>query len=188
MELILIRHLPTKWNKLGIFQGSQDIPLLPVAEEDVKKIKDNMKVLNNFKPEAVLVSQLKRTQQTAAEYGFNHPQIEPLLNELNFGKYEGADKKQLMLEKEWTDNPRSLILGERMIDFENRIIQFINKYNPYSRILVFGHGSWIRGLISITDVGTIQKINQVQVENNQLISLILNKHYTELTFHTPTDA
>ena len=188
MELLLIRHLPTKWNKMGILQGSQDVPLLQVTEEDIKKIKENMKVIHDFKPELVLASQLKRTKQTAVEYGFNHLQIEPLLNELNFGKYEGTEKKQLMLKKEWTENPRSLILGENMIDFENRIIQFINKYNHYSRILVFGHGSWTRGLLSIINIGTIQKMNQVHVENNQLISLILNKHYTELTFHNSTDA
>lgn len=174
MELLLIRHLPTKWNELGILQGSQDIPILPLKNEDGDKIKENMRIINSFNPDIVLASQLQRTQQTALQYGFSSPLVEALLNELQFGKFEGVEKKAITSLNEWTSDPRSLVLGERLVDFERRIFRFLNKYNHYPRILVFGHGSWIRGLLSIQSVGTIQNMNQILVENNQLIHLLMN--------------
>lgn len=175
MELILIRHLPTEWNKLGLLQGSQDIPLLPVSDEDLAKLEENERVISTFQPEVVIVSQLKRTQQTAFNYGFPNPIIEPLLNELNFGKYEGVEKKELLRVKEWISDPRPLTLGERLIDFEKRITRFLTQYNHYTRMVVFGHGSWIRALLSINQVGSIQEMNQIEVNNNELIDLVINK-------------
>lgn len=180
MELILIRHLPTQWNKLGIFQGSQDIPILPLSIEDIEIIQENKKIIIDFEPELILASGLMRTQQTAFEYGVTSPKIDPLLNELQFGEYEGKERNVITKVKEWTDDPRSLVLGERMVDFEKRIVQFINKYNHHARIVVFGHGSWMRGLLSIVSVGTIQKMNQVHIHNNQLIHLSLNKNLHQL--------
>lgn len=175
MELLLIRHLPTEWNKSGLLQGSQDIPLLPVHDEDLIKVEENKKMINSFYPEIVVASGLIRTQQTAFHYGFHKPIIEPLVNELNFGKYEGFEKKQLVAVKEWSSDPKSLTLGERLSDFEKRIILFLNTYNHYARILVFGHGAWIRALISLNRVGSIQEMNQVNVHNNELIYLTINQ-------------
>lgn len=180
MQLLLIRHLPTKWNKLGLLQGSQDIPLLPVINEDLEKLEENKKMISTFHPEIVVASGLKRTQQTALNYGFHKPIIEPLLNELNFGKYEGIEKKHLVEVKEWTTDPKSLTLGEHLSDFEKRIIRFLNKYDHYTRILVFGHGAWIRALLSLNRVGSIQEMNQVAVHNNELILLTISKGLQQL--------
>jgi probable phosphoglycerate mutase len=175
MELLLIRHLPTEWNKSGLLQGSQDIPLLPVIDEDLAILEENKKVISTFQPDIVLASQLIRTQQTAFNYGFPNPIIEPLLNELHFGNYEGTRKKELLKVKEWISDPRSLTLGERLIDFEKRITRFLSLYNLYTRLVVFGHGSWIRALLSINRVGSIQEMNQVEVHNNELIYIVINK-------------
>lgn len=181
MEFLLIRHLPTEWNRKGILQGSKDIPILPIIETDAIKIRENLKVIYDFKPDLILASQLIRTQQTAAEYGFKDPIIDPLLNELNFGDFEGIKKEYLLEKKQWINNPRTMQLGECMIDFEERIFQFLHQFQQDSRLLIFGHGSWIRGLLSISKIGTIQKMNQVKVKNNQLIHLENKKQKKENT-------
>ncbi|EKN68391.1 histidine phosphatase family protein [Schinkia azotoformans] len=180
MELLLIRHLPTEWNISGFLQGSQDIPLLPVIDEDLAKLEENKKVISSFQPEIVVASQLKRTQQTALHYGFPNPFVEPLLNELNFGKYEGIEKKHLLQVKEWISDPKSLILGERLSDFEKRIFRFLSKYDHFTRILVFGHGSWIRALLSLNQIGSIKEMNQIEVHNNELIYLTINQQLLQL--------
>ncbi len=180
MELLLIRHLPTEWNKSGLLQGSQDISLLSVFDEDLAIIEENKQMINSFHPEIVVASQLKRTQQTALHYGFPNPFIEPLLNELNFGKYEGIEKKHLLEVKEWISDPKSLILGERLSDFEKRIIRFLNKYDHYTRILVFGHGAWIRALLSLNRIGSIKEMNRIEVYNNELIYLTINQQLLQL--------
>lgn len=171
MELILVRHLPTEWNQNDILQGTNDIPIVPLSKFDELDVQKNQEDIKRFQPELVLTSGLIRTQQTAYQYGYESVKVEPLLNELDFGVYEGKEKKHLLAVKDWTENPRALKLGERMIDFEERLNSFLKEYKKYSRILVFGHGSWMRGMVSIERVGNIQEMNKIKINNNELIYL-----------------
>ena len=173
MQLALIRHLPTEWNQLGFLQGSRDIHLAPLTHIHKIRITENVKMLTKIKPKRVMTSTLIRTQETANHYGYKHFIAEPLLNELNFGEFEGKKKLQLIerYKYDWLNNPRELVLGESLVDFENRILNFLEKYRNEQNLLVFGHGSWIRGLISINQIGSIQRMNQVEVPNNQLTLL-----------------
>ena len=181
MQLAVVRHLPTEWNQRGLLQGNRDIPLSPLTDIQKRGIKENINILKGLEPiEQVITSSLIRTQETAKHYGYNDFIIEPLINELNFGKYEGK-QKSLLIERykhEWVNNPKKLVLGESLADFENRIFTFLEKYKNGKKLLVFGHGSWIRALKSIRDTGTIQRMNQVEVPNNQLT--LLNFHFDSL--------
>jgi broad specificity phosphatase PhoE len=181
MQLAVIRHLPTEWNQQGLLQGSRDIPLSPLTETQKRGITENIDIINRLEPiEQVITSSLIRTQETAKFYGYNDFIIDPLLNELNFGEFEGK-KKSLLMERykhEWVNNPKQLVLGESLADFENRIFIFLEKYKKGNNLLVFGHGSWIRALKSIREIGTIQRMNQVEVPNNQLT--LLNFHFEKL--------
>lgn len=171
MEITLIRHLPTKWNLQAKLQGKRDIPILPITEGVQEKIHHNLQLLEGKSFEYVLSSTLSRTKQTAQLYGFN-PKSEPLLNELDFGPFEGRSKDELILQYSslWSENPRELVLGESLLNLEKRIILFLEKYNEAANILAFGHGSWIRALSSYYHHGHINQMNQVTVLNNELIS------------------
>jgi broad specificity phosphatase PhoE len=171
MHLYLIRHLPTKWNLDGKLQGKRNIPLAEeILEQYKNKILTNKKVLKALEPiDVILASSLIRTQQTASVYGFN-PKIEPLLDELDFGPYEGKSKSLLIKDhkEQWYEDPLNLVLGESIISLQERVQCFIEKYKKYNKVLVFGHGSWIRALISINSTGEIQSMNQFILENNVL--------------------
>lgn len=171
MEITLIRHLPTEWNIQFKLQGKRDIPILPISEDDQKKIQDNLQLLESNSFEYVLCSTLTRTRQTARLYGFD-AQIEPLLDELDFGPFEGCSKEELILEygSMWIENPRDIKLGESLIDLEKRILLFLDKYKEARHILVFGHGSWIRALTSYYQHGHINQMNQFTLLNNECIS------------------
>ncbi|MFC7392087.1 histidine phosphatase family protein [Scopulibacillus cellulosilyticus] len=173
MRLLLIRHLPTAWNKKGILQGKRNIPIdkhLLIDQKD--GILRNKELLEKFKPfDCILSSELIRTQQTAEIYGYDYSP-EPLLNELDFGEFEGKEKDEFVQNnKIWIINPRKLTLGERLIDFEHRLFQFIHQYGKYEQVLIFGHGSWIRGMISIINYGDINQMNRIKVNNNELVRL-----------------
>ncbi|MED4205242.1 histidine phosphatase family protein [Neobacillus mesonae] len=177
MQITLIRHLPTEWNKKQWLQGKRDIPILEVTPEFQLEIDKNRQVLHQLAPfELVLASSLMRTQQTARQYGF-YPETERLLDELDFGVYEGKSKEILLKEHGyvWQENPLSLVLGESINHFEKRIKSFIKKYQPFSNLLVFGHGSWIRGLISYSHDGHINRMNKITVANNECITLYLEE-------------
>jgi broad specificity phosphatase PhoE len=181
MRITLIRHLPTEWNIKTWLQGRQDIDILPITDGDQHEIDRNQQALSEFLPfNLILASTLKRTHQTAELYGMNVV-TEPLLDELDFGEFEGRPKEDLIKElgETWFENPRALKLGENLVNLENRIVHFIEKYESYNNILVFGHGSWIRAFISLVQNGHINRMNQVHVPNNKCITLTfdVNKLY-----------
>jgi broad specificity phosphatase PhoE len=179
MYLVLIRHLPTDWNKQGLLQGRQDVPIDPITPNIWNQIHKNKQLLNEIGPfDIVLTSTLKRTQQTALAYECTHFTCDELLDELNFGSFEGLQKRKLIetFHSEWLEQPRKLVLGESLAAFENRIFAFLDKYASYQKILAFGHGAWIRAVTSIHQTGNINQMNKIVVENNAIIQLDFNQH------------
>jgi len=175
MKIVLIRHLETQWNQERKLQGSVDISVIKPNENTLEQIKQNQLILAQKKPFAlVITSSLKRTQETAKLYGYHEFIIEPLIDELNFGEFEGQNFQlfQERLGNEWLTNPQNLILGEKLIDFEQRIKTFLNKYQSYSQLLLFSHGVWTRGLLSMIKYGTINQLNtpEFRLIHNQLIT------------------
>ncbi|HEY4553290.1 MAG TPA: histidine phosphatase family protein [Bacillaceae bacterium] len=173
MQLTVIRHLPTEWNKKGWLQGRRDIPILPLTDNLRKDIAEQKALLREQEPfDQVLASTLKRTRQTAGIYGYQAAE-EPLLDELDFGPFEGKSREKLLNEHGpiWLENPRELVLGESIADLENRISIFIKKMKPYKKVLVFGHGSWIRALLSFYRHGHVNNMNIVSFANNECMTL-----------------
>lgn len=182
MQLFLIRHLPTEWNRRGVLQGSRDITISMPSPSILQKIAGQRRLLEAHLPfDLVACSGLKRTKETAQYYGFSEPVIEPLLNELDFGIYEGKSKQTLIEDcgSLWSDQPRNLVLGEKLEDFENRIFAFLEKYSWANKALVFGHGSWIRAISSIHETGSINTMNKFHIENNALVQLNFDKNGAE---------
>lgn len=177
MKLYIIRHLQTEWNKKGVLQGSHDLSILPLSPEDVQLIAERQKLLQDKagKFDLILTSGQQRTQQTAQQYGFFNYSVEPLLNELNFGEFEGRPRDDLIAAcgNAWFEDPRELVLGESIRQLESRIQFFLEKYQACEQLLVFAHGSWTRAMMSFVEVGSLKNMNKVAVVNNQLIELDL---------------
>ncbi|MHC0038565.1 histidine phosphatase family protein [Pseudoneobacillus sp. C159] len=173
MQITLIRHLPTDWNKKTWLQGRKDISIAPVTEIFQKGISQNQRTLKTLAPfDIILASRLKRTHQTAFLYG-KTAETESLLDELDFGPFEGLPKSELIVQhgERWLNSPKDLVLGESLNDLEKRITTFLEKYKSYRNLLVFGHGSWIRAIVSYHQYGDINQMNKLAVDNNQCIIL-----------------
>lgn len=173
--MILIRHLPTSFNIKGILQGRIDNSILhPLSDNSKKDINRNLKIIDQIiQNPIVLTSELIRTKQTADEYGFKKKIEISKLNELNFGYFDGKPKSSLIkTHPAWITNPRSLKLGEDLINFEKRLLSFINEFiKDHDNYIVFSHGAVIRALISINKFGDISRMNSFKVKNNELIDL-----------------
>lgn len=181
MHIALIRHLPTEWNRKTWLQGRRDIGISPVTDEDRKKIEENQHILRKWEPfDFILASSLKRTRQTAEIYGYT-PQSENLLDELDFGQFEGKTKEQLMqaYPEQWVENPQDIVLGERVQNLETRIERFLKKYKNCENLLIFGHGSWMRAMISYYQFGHIHSMNKMIAENNDCVILPINQTFFE---------
>ncbi|MFP3122517.1 histidine phosphatase family protein [Ectobacillus funiculus] len=173
MQITLIRHLPTKWNQKTWLQGRRNIELALLTEDFHKGIAENQQLLKKLFPfDLVLASTLKRTHQTAQLYGYQ-AETEDLLDELDFGPFEGQPKERLIevYGEKWIENPKELVLGESIQNLEKRIVLFLDKYKDYGNLLVFGHGSWIRAILSYSQYGHVNHMNKVTVGNNECITL-----------------
>jgi len=175
MQMILLRHMQTQYNVRGILQGRLDIPILPPDPGQKSIIEKNKNKITQGSYTHILVSNLKRTWETADLY-VNSYTVEPLLDELDFGEWEGHTKSAMIQAlPQWRHKPNQLILGEPLLDLENRVKAFLSKYEPAKRILVFGHGSWIRALLSLHRSGSIRNMNKIIVPNNKLIFIEIVK-------------
>jgi len=172
MTLVAVRHLPTSWNRAGVIQGRNDIPITPPDAEQRRHIRLMREKLDQLGPfEIVLCSRLQRTRQTALAYGYAQPAEEALLDEFHFGPYEGTPKAGLEadLGDAWFHRPETLKLGESIPELEARIRHFLAAYSQYDRVLLFGHGCWLRALKAIHDSGQVRLMNQMAIENNQFL-------------------
>lgn len=149
MELYIVRHGRTKWNELGLIQGSSDIPLLEEGREMAMKTGE---ALRNTSFDAVYASPLSRALETARIIiGKRNLEIrkEPRLREMSFGVYEG--EKYLpgsdLLEGFYDapDRYRAPEDGESFFDICARADAFLSellkKHGRDERILIVAHAA-----------------------------------------------
>jgi len=173
-----MRHFATAWNEKGLLQGRRNEPILPPSESYASKLKAALYgVISGTRLDVILTSQMIRTQQTAVLMGFPTFQIDPNLDELDFGAFEGANRDALQNEfgEAWINQPRDLILGESLVALEDRINCFLQAVHQHETVLCFGHGAWMRALYSITlHDGDINFMNTVAIPNASVLVVTMN--------------
>jgi broad specificity phosphatase PhoE len=127
MELILIRHGETPWNKEGRIQGLSDIELNEAGIEQARRL---ALFLKDSDIGAVHASPLKRAYRTAEIINSFHQrkiEVHPELMEMDQGDFEGLSFKELMAcEKEfihrWIADPASVRMphGESLVELQKR--------------------------------------------------------------------
>ncbi len=127
MQLILIRHGETLWNKEGRIQGTSDVELSEVGLEQARKLALSLK---DSEVGAIHASPLKRAYQTAEiinRYHQRRIEVHPDLMEMDQGDFEGLSFQELMArEKEflrrWIADPASVRMpnGESLAELQDR--------------------------------------------------------------------
>ncbi len=167
----LVRHFSTRYNREGRLQGRRDIPIAGPDPGEKAAMARNRDLLARIGPfERVLASSLQRTRMTAACYGLAY-RVEPLLDELDFGPYEGWSRADFIraVGPLWYQAPQRLTLGEPLTALQERIERFAARYRADARVLAFGHGAWIRAFVSLHRFGTIARMNRLRVDNNDIV-------------------
>ncbi len=173
MQITLVRHLPTYWNELNLLQGRRDIDISPPSPELLQEVSKNKKFIKQREPfDYILSSTLKRTAQTAFYYGYQ-PEVEPLLDEYDFGPFEGKPKEHLMKKhgNDWIETPLKITFGEGISRLQERIMAFLDNYPSGSNLLLFSHGTWTRAFLSYCRYGHLNNMNKFTVRNNECLTL-----------------
>ena len=167
MELYVIRHGKTDWNKEYRFQGAHDIPLNEEGRQAARKLGEHLKDVHF---DYVFSSPLSRAYETACivietpvslRHSKGSIKTDPLLTEISFGEFEGLPFDQWMD----TDEPRKYFFKEparyvppkggetfesgieRTGKFVHTVLEPIYKENPTARIMIVAHGAILAALM-----------------------------------------
>ena len=168
MELYIIRHGKTDWNKECRFQGAKDIPLNEEGREAARKLGERLKDIHF---DAVFSSPLSRAYETAcivsgaALRQAQGPDKVDLLTEISFGEFEGVPFDEWMN----TDEPRKYFFDkpglyvppkggetfqhgcERAENFIHTVLEPYYKKNPNARIMIVAHGAILAALMCVLE-------------------------------------
>lgn len=133
LELVLLRHGHTQWNRERRYLGSTDLPLLPGAREEMAALRDQPELREDFW--RVYCSDLLRCRQTLAciAPGLETSAIyDSRLREMSFGVWEGCTYEQLQHNpgyRSWIDDPAKGTPpdGESWQAFEARLDSFLQE-------------------------------------------------------------
>jgi len=183
MNLILIRHGETDWNRSGRCQGVADIVLNENGKQQARELANSLKDHNIT---AVYSSHLKRALETAEHIAEHHDldvRIERELHEMNQGDLEGLsfpyirDRYADVLQK-WRDSPETLRLpnGESLIEVQDRawsVFEKVHSEHMGETVVAVSHNLTIITLLcKITGVGLkgFREFNVQATSKNVIVS------------------
>ncbi|GIO63654.1 histidine phosphatase family protein [Paenibacillus cineris] len=130
VDLLLIRHGTTRWNREKRYLGHTDIPLDPGGRDELAPL---ARELAGKAFHGVYCSDLARCRETLAIISPAHADTamyDSRLREMDFGAWEGHTYEQLQHEslyRQWIDSPQQVTPpgGESWADFAGRVDGFI---------------------------------------------------------------
>lgn len=165
MDIYLLRHGETDWNKTGRLQGHADIPLNARGRVQVD---ETVRILRNMgvRMDVMVSSPLKRAQESAviAAALLNYPRdsivVENLLIERDFGEGEGLTIKEGEIRYPGCDFP-GLELQKDLVARAGRAFRkIVNTHKNAERILLVAHGAVLFALLEAVSEETIPYIGR----------------------------
>ncbi len=196
MLLLVARHGETEGNREKRFQGHQDYPLNSRGEEQAIRLGT---VLEDFKPRAVLASDLARAKKTAllAAGSLGVPMcFHPLVREYNFGILEGCNREEIFslypsLKERLQDGylEEAPPGGEEMACFARRLQSTRHYFAAFPRgdcCLLVSHGRFINAFLTLLIAGSNRPPYRFPVSNASLSAVALRGSESELLFFNDT--
>jgi len=161
-ELWLVRHGETDWNRRGLYQGQEDIPLNETGLAQARRTAADLAARAGAGQAfaALYCSPLRRARQTAeacaAGLGLE-VRIDARLREIHQGERQGADYAEVVArfhewvrkapEEGWKERAPG---GESVEDVARRMAEAADDYataHPGAAVLVFSHGLALATLV-----------------------------------------
>ncbi|MFA6414226.1 MAG: histidine phosphatase family protein [Syntrophales bacterium] len=173
MELILIRHGETIWNKEGKVQGFSDINLSDIGINQVQQLALSLK---NHHIHSIYSSPLVRAHKTAQIINQYHNTpifLESGLMEMDHGDFEGYSFQELMAcEKDflrkWMSDPASVKMpkGESFIELQTRAWNVIEDITAkQNNALIVSHNFTIASILCKIRNISLSEFRSVRVDN-----------------------
>lgn len=186
-KLILVRHGTTICNEGGVLSGLTDSKLSENGKLQANKLAEFLK---DEKIDIIYTTPFSRTKETVKELAkIKNIQIEEsdLLNEINFGDFEGLSFKKV--EKDYPEEFEKIIKdgfeykypnGESLIDTFHRVgnqIEIILEKNEEKNIMICSHGGTIRNIISYLLCNDYKYHWNFRVDNASITEIEINNNF-----------
>lgn len=192
MELYIVRHGQTDWNKAKKMQGRVDMPL---NDEGIAQARQVAEALKGMDFDAVYASPLIRARDTAAIIaGHNDIIIDERVYEIDLGGLEGlvyADLKEeetglarkvqafFMNPDEYTpteggESYESLLLRTR--DF----LEYLPKHHPGERVLLVSHATSIHAMVANMRNTPLHDLWKVPIMNGSITKAVYEQNKYKL--------
>ena len=183
MEIKLVRHCETEWNRLEKCQGVSDICLNANGIKQSNLLKE---CFSNLNIDLIFSSDLQRAMQTSEAIN-NSPtrKIEKSkkLREMNQGDFEVLTFSFLRENhgddlKSWRENPKDFRIpnGETLGEVQSRMINFIedvvNNFHKLKNIVIVSHNLAISSLISYYLKKDLRDFTTFKIDSDSISTLI----------------
>lgn len=184
MNLILIRHGETDWNRTGRCQGVADIDLNDTGRRQIEELAHS---LRDADISAVYSSDLLRALRTAKQIASHHDldvNIDKDLREMDQGDLEGLLFEEIRdryadVLKEWRESPETLMLpgGESLLQVQERawnVFEKLSSLHAGETVVAVSHNLTITALLcKITGVGLrgFRNFNLRAASKNLIVSV-----------------
>lgn len=146
MDIIMVRHTRVGVPK-GTCYGWSDVPVADTFEQEASHTKARLDaIFSDGKPDKVFSSPLTRARKLAAYCGFDTPQLDERLKEMNMGDWEMQkfDEIEDTNLQQWYDDFMHVRCtnGESFPMLYARVASFLDELQtmPYRKVAVFAHG------------------------------------------------
>lgn len=175
MNLYVIRHGETKWNRKGMLQGWKNSDLTDEGIEAATDLRDAFKE-KDLKFDAIYTSTQQRAIDTA-EIIQDDSNVEIIqmddLKELGFGKWDGmfledVHKEHKVEYENYMNNPKlyePTSGGESFEELFERVKRALDEIinSNHENVLIVTHGVTIKAIISLVDNIDIEKFNDIPI-------------------------
>jgi broad specificity phosphatase PhoE len=139
-QIWLIRHGETAWSRTGQHTGRKDLPLLPESEPALRRLRP---LLASHTFALRLTSPLQRARRTAEVVGLTPIEIEPDLQEWDYGAYEGKTIEEIRAEVPgwtiWEDGVKGGETIEEVAARAERVLTRVRQANGDAVLVAHGH-------------------------------------------------
>jgi phosphoserine phosphatase len=196
LDLIIVRHGETAWNKSDIFRGRVNIGL---SENGLRQAELLAEFLSRKPIQAVYCSPLPRALQTAAAVARRQklePQPMPELTDLDFGQWEGLPRQEVQtkykdLYTQWLDHPELVTppQGESMEEALKRSLKALDQImarNKEGKVVIVTHRVITKVLICALLGLDNSHFWNIEQDTCGVTNFIYNDRYFILTHHNDT--
>jgi broad specificity phosphatase PhoE len=180
--VLLIRHPESAWNRRGIYQGQQDIPLSPLGRIQAELVAAR---LSRERVTGIVCSPLQRAHRMAKAIGRYHhltPVPDERLTEISHGPWEGLSRDDCEdqfpeMFRTWTEQPHAVTFpqGESLQHVHDRAMPLLEELlaRPEEETWVVAtHDTVCRLAVAAAEGRQVTGFSDVNLENAGITTLV----------------